>query len=204
MAIYDYLLVEIEGGAAGRAWLADRIAKVQAQTEDLVLGLFAAQLGWQASEAAVLVERTQDSAGAAAADIGATPGLTRRRTLVMRPTLRPLAGARLPPGGVWVHRTFEIRSADLATFIALSGEAWPDFEGRFDARVFGLFEVTEPRSDPAVVELLLLTRYASHGEWEASREPGPGAMQAFARRAALTRRTRAASSLLVPTPASRA
>ena len=80
--------------------------------------------------------------------------------------------------------------------MALSGEGWQDFERRFDAQVFGLFEVVEPRPEPTVTELLLLTRYGSHGIWEDSRDPSTAAMQTFARRAALTLRTRAASSLL--------
>jgi hypothetical protein len=47
---------------------------------------------------------------------------------------------------------------------------------------------------------LLVTRYASHGVWEDSRDPSTTAMQTFARRAMLTLSTRAASTLLVTPP----
>jgi len=43
----------------------------------------------------------------------------------------------------------------------------------------------------------LITRYADHGVWEASRDPTSEAMQIFARRQQLTRRSWAASTLLV-------
>jgi hypothetical protein len=198
LATYDYLFLDVSGGVAGRQRLAERLAP--AGSKDRPLGLFVSQLGWQASEAAVLIERGEGSEGEAAATIGKTPGLAVVQARVLRPTLRPAPGASLAAGGVWVHRTFETRAADLQAFVTLSGEAWPDFEQRFDARVFGLFEVVEPRPDPGVIELLLLTRYASHGVWEDSRDPSTEAMRTFARRAALTLRTRAASSLLAWTP----
>lgn len=194
MALYEHLMVEIAGGPPARATLGERLAAWSGA--DRPLGLFASQLGWAATEAAVLVEDGNGPTRDAAEALAQSPALTVIQSRVMRPTLRPSPGARLPAGGVWVHRTFEIRTENLQTFVELSGEGWRDFEHRFDARVFGLFEVIEPRRDPAVIELLLLTRYGSHGIWEDSRDPSTEAMQTFARRAALTLRTRAASSLL--------
>jgi hypothetical protein len=113
-----------------------------------------------------------------------------------------LPGAVLKPGGIYVHRWFEVDSSSLNEFIALSAEAWPDFEGRFDAQIFGLLELTSPRPGdaPGRRHLLLITRYASHGVWEDSRDPSTAAMQTFARRAMLTLSTRAASTLLVTPP----
>jgi hypothetical protein len=72
--------------------------------------------------------------------------------------------------------------------------------GLFDARIFGLLKAEPSAEDHAagVVRLLLLTRYASHGVWEESRDPTTEAMQIFARRQQLTRRTWAASTRLVP------
>lgn len=194
MALYEHLMVEIAGGPQARAALVDRLGALSGT--DRPLGLFTSQLGWAASEAAVLVEDSEGAVRDAAAGLVQSPGLTVTHRRLMRPTLRPAAGARLATGGVWVHRTFEIRTENLQTFVTFSGEGWQDFERRFDARVFGLFEVIEPRPDPAVTELLLLTRYGSHGIWEDSRDPSTEAMQTFARRAALTLRTRAASTLL--------
>jgi hypothetical protein len=192
MALYEHLMVEIAGGPPARAALVERLGGWSGA--DRPLGLFTSQLGWAASEAAVLIEDAEGAARDGA--LAQAPGLAVTYRRLMRPTLRPADGARLAAGGVWVHRTFEVRTENLATFVALSGEGWADFERRFDARVFGLFEVIEPRHDPAVTELLLMTRYGSHGIWEDSRDPTTEAMQTFQRRAALTLRTRAASSLL--------
>ncbi|HEX4741202.1 MAG TPA: hypothetical protein VH353_07735 [Caulobacteraceae bacterium] len=194
MALYEHLMIEIAGGPQARAAVVDRLGAWSGA--DKPLGLFTSQLGWAASEAAILIEDGEGAARDAADALARQPGLTLTYRRLMRPTLRPADGARLAAGGVWVHRTFEIRTENLQTFVALSGEGWADFERRFDARVFGLFEVTEPRPDPAVTELLLMTRYGSHGIWEDSRDPTTEAMQTFLRRAALTLRTRAASSLL--------
>ncbi|HEY2047881.1 MAG TPA: hypothetical protein VGH03_00950 [Caulobacteraceae bacterium] len=193
MALYEHLMVEIAGGPQARASLADRLGAWSGANRPL--GLFASQLGWAASEAAVLIELDGDAAPGAAS-LAQGSGVTIAQRRVMRPTLRPVSGARLASGGIWVHRTFEVRTENLEAFVTLSCEGWSDFERRFDARVFGLFEVLQPRPDPAVTELLLLTRYGSHGIWEDSRDPSTEAMQTFMRRAALTLRTRAASSLL--------
>jgi hypothetical protein len=192
MALYEHLMVEIAGGPPARASLAERLGGWAGANRPL--GLFASQLGWAASEGAVLIELDGDAAREAALSAGSGVAITHRR--VMRPTIRPADGARLTSGGIWVHRTFEVRTENLEAFVGLSGEGWSDFERRFDARVFGLFEVLQPHPDLAVTELLLLTRYGSHGIWKESRDPSTEAMQTFLRRAALTLRTRAASSVL--------
>jgi hypothetical protein len=129
----------------------------------------------------------------------AAPEVTSYVTHALRPTVRPKADAALAAGGVYVHRWFEVSRASVAEFIDLSTQAWPGFEGQFDARIFGLFELTsEWEGAPADSRhLLLVTRYASHGVWEDSRDPTTEAMQTFARRAQLTLSTRAASSLLI-------
>jgi len=199
--IYDYLFLEVGGGVAARdafiAGLADR------PVTDEVLGVFGAQLGWQAAELTVLIERATESPSVTATAIARAPGVIASTRRILRPTLRPGPADRPSPGGVWVHRIFQIMARDLAEFIALSEDGWADFERRFDAQVFGLFEVTYPAPRPQELELLLITRYASHAEWEASRDPSTAAMQTFARRSALTLRTRAVSSLLLPIPAAK-
>ena len=155
------------------------------------LGLFTAQLGWEASEAALLARRDEVGPLSLAHPARATVG----ETLLLTPTLRPDADATLQPGGVWVHRRFDVLAGDVQTFIDLSGMAWADFEARFEASIFGLFLVDAP-AEARERTLLLITRYASHGVWEDSRDPTTEAMQTFQRRAALTLRTRAASTLL--------
>jgi hypothetical protein len=196
MAIYDYLTLTLTRGPAARAEFVKRLAAAGLADEGKAAGFFTPQLGWEASQAALLVER---------GDFGALQALSRAPEVTscefheLAPTIRPTANAALKPGGIYVHRWFEVESSAFDEFIALSAEAWPDFESRFDANIFGLFELTStrPGDTPGHRHLLLVTHYASHGVWEDSRDPTTAAMQTFARRSMLTLSTRAASTLLV-------
>lgn len=158
-----------------------------------VVGQFAPQLGWAGNEAAVLL---RDPSGHTLE----APGLI-AKTKVERltPTLRPAGGATPRPGGIYVHRWFEVEAGAADEFVELSGRGWEHFEAQFDTQIFGLFRAAASPADAeaGVQRLLLLTRYADHGVWEASRDPTSDAMQIFARRAQLTRRSWAASTLLV-------
>jgi hypothetical protein len=201
MTIYDYLFLELNGAAAGRAAFLGSLRDARAAGRIAPLGAFVPQLGWGGAEIAVLGERSADTAGAgAAADaIAGMAQVVSCARFELTATLRPRTGDILRPGGIYVHRWFEIAAPSLEEFIALSAQAWPDFESRFDANIFGLFEV-RAGGDVTADErrLLLITRYGSHGVWEASRDPSTAAMKTFARRAALTLRTRASSTLLAP------
>jgi hypothetical protein len=115
------------------------------------------------------------------------------------PTIRPADDDHPAPGGVYVHRWFEIDADAQDEFVSLSGRGWERFEALFDTRIFGLFAAGRTAADQAAgaVRLLLLTRYRDHGVWEESRDPSTEAMQIFARRQQLTRRSWAASSRLL-------
>jgi hypothetical protein len=196
MAVYDYLTLTLARGPAARAAFIKRLAAAGLADGGKAVGLFVPQLGWEAAQAALLVERGDPAALKA---LSSAPEVVSCEFHELAPTIRPAPGAALKPGGIYVHRWFEVDSSTFDEFIALSAEAWPDFEGRFDTNIFGLFELTTPRpgDTPGHRHLLLLTRYASHGVWEESRDPSTAAMQTFARRAMLTLSTRAASTLLV-------
>jgi len=200
MAAYDYLTLTLWRGAAARAEFVERLGASGLAGEGKAVGLFTPQLGWEAAQAALLVERGDPAALRALSE---APEVVSCEVHELAPTIRPTSGAELKPGGIYVHRWFEVDSSSLNEFIALSAEAWPDFESRFDARIFGLFDLKSPRPGdaPGHRHLLLITRYASHGVWEDSRDPSTAAMQTFARRAMLTLSTRAASTLLVTPPA---
>ena len=203
MDVYDYLFAELIAGSVARGeFLRSVRAAAPAAAGQRLLGVFLPQLGWEASQVALLLERGQDERANVQTLLAITSGprIVSCDVRQMTPTLRPRLGDRLKAGGIHVHRQFEVKRSNLGEFVALSGEAWPDFESRFDAEVFGLFEIaSEPRTPPSSVsKLLLITRYGSHGVWEASRDPSTAAMRTFARRAALTLRTRAASTLLAP------
>jgi len=197
MADFDYALLTLARGAPARRAFADRVRAAGLGANGRRAGLFVAQLGWEAAEAALLAERGGENA--AFDRLVDAPEVTAAVRHTLRPTVRPTDDAALAPGGIYVHRWFEVERTSVAEFIDLSTQAWPGFEGQFDARIFGLFELTSEweGAPPASRHLLLVTRYASHGVWEDSRDPTTEAMQTFARRAQLTLSTRAASSLLI-------
>ncbi|HEX2561713.1 hypothetical protein [Phenylobacterium sp.] len=153
------------------------------------LGLFSSQLGWAASELALLVRWGERGR----ADLAGLAGVEAVRREALTPTIRPAAGDALRPGGIHVLRWFHVLPDSAEAFVMLSGEGWADFETRFDARVFGLFRAPDEAS---VARFLLITRYGDHGEWERSRDPSTAAMQTFMRRQQLTVWTQAASTLL--------
>lgn len=204
--MYDYLFFDLAAapGAPPARALADGIA---ARKDELargggeVLGLFTPQLGWRARQAALLVAWTPGASARepAVAALQAAPGTLGATRDRLTATLRPAPGERPRSGGVYVHRWFVVETAAVPEFLDLSAAAWPDFEGGFDARVFGLFTAERTADDAAagVTRLLLLTRYGDHAAWEASRTPSPNARDAFARRTRLTRDSWAASSLLL-------
>ena len=163
---------------------------------DLV-GQFAPQLGWANNEAAVLLRGVEGRGGVFSSSPG--PVVSAVRLEVLKPTVRPADDALPQPGGIYVHRWFEVEAGAVDEFVDLSGQGWERFEALFDARIFGLFraEVSDADRAAGVARLLLLTRYGDHGVWEASRDPTTEAMQIFARRQQLTRRSWAASTRLI-------
>ena len=115
--------------------------------------------------------------------------------------IRPKDGATPPPGGIYVHNCFTVDAQAFDEFVKLSGDAWPDFETRFEARIFGLFAADPSKDDllEGARRLLLMTRYTDLGEWQRSRDPTSEAMKVFARRRELTRVSLARACVLVPT-----
>ena len=115
-------------------------------------------------------------------------------------TLRPAEAVAPEPGGVYVHNWFTIDGDAVDEFVRLSGEAWPDFEARFDTRIYGLFLAHETATDRAdgARRLLLMTRYRDLGEWQVSRDPTTDAMAVFLRRRELTRVSLARACVVIP------
>ena len=207
VAAYDYLFLDLRdapGTTPARAYADAVRARQPAITAagGTVLGLFTPQIGWVARQAALLVRWDGTAAGRG----GLITNLTRDKTVLvgqrvrLAPSPRPLSPAPLWPGGIYVHRWFVVKTQDVPQFIDLSVVGWADFESRFETQIYGLFSAERSQTDMqgGVRRLLLLTRYASHGVWEASRDPSTAAMAAFQRRSALTRDTWNASSVFVP------
>jgi hypothetical protein len=195
-AAYDYLGLELPPGRAAwealRAEVRDIVAPAVRTAGGEIIGLFSPQLGFAANEAVLVLRWPGGIAGAQPALKGAR--LASRDRLFA--TLRPAAEDLPKPGGIYVHRWFTVAPANLDTFVKLSGQAWPSFEAGFDTKIFGLFRAEAPAAN-GDVRMLLLTRYADHGVWEASRQPAPTAREAFGSRHELTTTTIARSSVLV-------
>ena len=204
---YDYLFLDLadaEGSTPSRAYAEAVRARLPgiAAAGGQVLGLFTPQIGWVARQAALLVRWGPDAKGREK-EIG---GLMRGKTITfaqrgkLTATSRPAPADRPRPGGIYVHRWFVVKTANVPEFLALSQEGWRDFETRFETNIFGLFTADRSPADSrsGVQRLLLITRYKDHGVWETSRDPTTAAMAAFQRRATITQDTWNASTLLVP------
>jgi hypothetical protein len=192
--IYNYYELRVGRERNAQRALADQ---VYASGGTGVLGVFAPLLGYASNEALVLTDQRATSDAVLMGSGVAAAEWTR-----MSPTLRPHQNARPEPGGVYVHNWFTIDGQAFDEFVQLSGAAWPDFEARFAAKIYGLFAVEPQAAETAAGarRLLLMTRYKDLGEWQASRDPTTEAMKIFARRRELTRVSLARACLLMPPP----
>ena len=161
------------------------------------VAVFSPLLGYASNTVLALFPALEAEAALAVARIEGAVSVQSTR---LSATARPTGDAAPLPGGVYVHNWFHIDADATEAFVDLSVEAWPDFEARFEARIFGLFlaEASEADLGHGARRLLLMTRYRDLGEWQASRDPTTEAMKTFARRRELTRVSLARSCLLIP------
>jgi hypothetical protein len=186
----DFVL-EQRGELRGVAELRERIRKEGGR----LFGLFRGQIGLGVLEG-VLVTAWADERAAARAEADAfalLPGVRSSRLERFVPTARPAEPERASHDGIFAFRTFEVRAADVGEFVSLSEQAWPAFEGTYDARIQGLWRSLDVA--PPDARMWLLTRYASLAEWERSRE-GTGEPH-FRRRHQLTLDTRVVTAVLI-------
>jgi hypothetical protein len=191
--MYDYLEL---GVGREREAVALTAARLKASAVPPV-AVFSPRLGYPSNTVLALFPALEAEA---AQTVARTDGVASSVRTRLSATARPVAGAAPVPGGVYVHNWFHIDANAAEAFVALSVEAWPDFETRFEARIFGLFlaEASETDLGQGARRLLLMTRYRDLGEWQASRDPTTEAMKTFARRRQLTRVSLARSCLLIP------
>ena len=180
---YDYFQLRLGRERTAQKALADRL---HAAPE--TVAVFAPLLGFASNEALVL------------ARAGAKLELPAHSVDRLTPTLRPTQDAPPEIGGIYVHNWFTIDGDSVDEFVRLSGEAWPDFERRFETKIYGLFLAGESEVDRAdgARRLLLMTRYRDLGEWQVSRDPTSDAMQVFLRRRELTRISLARACTVMP------
>jgi hypothetical protein len=194
-ARYDYLSVTLERGRQAWAAFAAHMREVAGDGE--VLGVFQGQLGFASNEAIVLLRGANADYRHA---LDKAPGVVGVHSETLTPTVRPAEDAVLKQGGIYVHRWFTVDAGSVDDFVALSNKAWENFEGSYDTEIFGLFTAARSEQDArdGTGRLLLLTWYASHGVWEASRDQTRDPQGLFVKRHALTRSTIGRSTLLLP------
>jgi len=207
-AMYDYLFLELDDAAPAVTPARAYAEHVRRRTASLaaaggeVVGFFTPQLGWVGRQTALLVRWSPEAKGRDREVVALMRDKTVRsgQRAGLSATMRPAVTDRPRAGGIYVHRWFVVETKSVPEFLTLSSEGWRDFEARFDTQIFGLFTAERSANDrqSGVTRLLLITRYGSHGVWEASRDPSTAAMAAFAKRQALTRDSWAASTLFIP------
>lgn len=188
---YSYYELRLGRDRTAQRALADHVHETLGSQ---AVAVFSPLLGFASNQALVL------SDAAAPPDVlMRAPGVVSAERHALVPTLRPAAGARPAQMGVYVHNWFTIDAAGFEEFVKLSGEAWPDFEGHFETRIFGLFAAHPSKDDlmEGARRLLLMTGYRDLSEWQKSRNPAETARAAFARRRELTRVSLARACILV-------
>lgn len=182
---YDYFQLRL-----GRERTAHKAVSDALYARPSVVAVFTPLLGFASNEALVL------------ARAGAGLDMDAAQVDRLTPTLRPVGDVEPESGGICVHNWFTIDGEAVDEFVRLSGQAWPDFEARFETRIYGLFLAAESDTDrtDGARRLLLMTRYRDLGEWQRSRDPTSDAMAVFLRRRELTRVSLARACLLIPRP----
>lgn len=197
--LYTYHRIELRDAQAASAqafseWIGAESARKAAEAGGELLGLFLPQLGWASHERALLFRWPKEEKEA----LAGSPLITAIRTDRLAATARPGDADRPAPGGIFVHRWFVIDPKSRNEFIELSTGAWTGFERDFRSGIFGLFAVEPTPPDGASQRMLLITRYDSHADWEASRRPPAESAERFRRRHQLTRSTIGCSTILAP------
>ena len=151
-----------------------------------VFGIFASLFGLASNEIyLVTFGETQTS-------LSLPDDLQLLSTHLLNPTLRPLDhGPRTRPG-IYVFRWFSVLPDAVDEITQLSYNAWPTFEGSFEAEVQGLF--VEATGQPS--EMLLITWYKNLSAWEESRHPPEVARDNFMRRHQLTLNAKPIATML--------
>lgn len=183
---FDYLELRLGRERTAHRELADHVHATFPAAQ-----VFAPLLGFASDQALMLAP--------AGANLSGAPGIRFASGDRLTPTLRPAEGAQPQPGGIYVHNWFTIDAGGYAEFLRLSHHAWPDFESRFEAKIFGLFAAEPSQEDEASAarRLLLMTHYRDLGEWQKSRDPTSEAMKSFAKRRELTRASLARACVLM-------
>jgi hypothetical protein len=190
---YNYFELRLKRDRTAQKAVADHVRTTLGAE---AIAVFAPLLGFASNQALVLT-----TGNAPVEAVMRAPGVISAERHRLTPTIRPADGAKPAAMGVYVHNWFTIDAPGFDEFVKLSGEAWPDFEGHFETRIFGLFAAQPSKDDlmEGARRLLLMTGYKDLNEWQRSRNPAETARNAFARRRDLTRVSLARACVLAPT-----
>ena len=179
MSVYDYRLLACppRQSATVARDLVDR-----GLPGGLVFGVFTAQIGLPRDQM-IMMNVWPDAASVRAPTLPA--GVTIAEQALWDATIRPAEGAVIAVGpGIVTHRKFTVRDEDVAEFLALSGDAWDNFEETQAARPIGMWRSRTP-AGPDLADMRLVTWYSDLAAWDASRfwtaKPNPATAAAHAR-----------------------
>lgn len=185
-----FLLHRIE--AAPRQWGAVARA-LRGRESNSLYGLWSGLIGIGSNQGLAITIWPDHTAAHAGAErtIDGIAGIANVEHSYLEATVRPQSPEPPAKEGVYAFRWFDLAEADWPAFRDLSSGAWPAFEAKFGARIWGFFRdlaVAPPRR-----RMLLLTSYPSLAVWEASRPTNTGqdqntehALQRFRDRRLLT------------------
>ena len=187
---YNYFELRLNRDRATQKAVAEH---VRAALGPQAVAVFAPLLGFASNQLLVLTD-----AKAPVEAVMRAPGVVSAERHSLTPTIRPADGAKPAAMGIYVHNWFTIDASGFDEFVKLSCEAWPDFEGHFETKIFGLFAARPTKDDmmEGARRLLLMTGYRDLNEWQKSRNPAETARVAFARRRDLTRVSLARATVL--------
>ena len=140
---YNYFELRLNRDRATQRAVADH---VRAALGSQLVAVFSPLLGFASNQALVLTD-----AKAPTEAVMRAPGVVsveRWRCSGLRPVIRPGRGREgRQPWASTSHNWFTIDANGFDEFVRLSGEAWPDFEGHFETRIFGLFAARPSKDD---------------------------------------------------------
>ena len=173
MTIYSHHIVGHGPGMREAVLAQIQAAGVRAITAKggRLFALYKPLLGLSLNHAITIVEWPDEASATASGGLVLTglQGIQIVQHDLWEATLRPAPGKTLPQmHGLYSHRWFDVRDADLPRFLELSGTSWDNFETAHGSEVIGLWR-SRTAPSPGVARMRLTAWYADMGAWERSR-----------------------------------
>jgi hypothetical protein len=196
MSIHDQRILRFDPrlADAGARQIVTEGARAVTVKGGMLFGVFKPVIGLS-QNCVIVISEWPDEAAAQSHAASVLQGLSDAREVDhdwWEPTARPLPGdAPNEATGFYSHRAFDIRPESWPRFLALSRDAWDNFEGVNESVVKGFWKARTPPA-PGLLRVRLMAWYASLDAWERSRwwssnaRPGQAdAIRRFRERSAL-------------------